>query len=308
MTILLDEAGDRQVVERGYTTIDLLPADEAGALRSDLERLKLEVSFEAPEGEGWRLKHHASFMDADQEYRRGSLLAIERYIAPRIAQIMPSMTFATGSFHVKTPGSGLVGLHRDWTLTETLGAVAYNLWCPLVDVDEDNGALRVVAGSHRVTEQLATATVKPYYSGYIDALQAMADTVPLKAGQAVVYDSRLLHWSAENRSSGIRPAVGVGCAPTGSKPVFYKPDGDQGDFLKYDMRDGGFLRHHPDDFYAGRISAPLLGRVHHENEGLDLQEFVRRVGGAGQSAPKPGATWARLKEQLSGWRSGLSAH
>jgi hypothetical protein len=300
---------ERELVERGYTTAQLLSAEEAAELWQALQALKQKAGFGITDGNGSQLKHHASFMDADQNYRRESSALIENWIGPRITRVLPSMMFATGSFHVKAPHSGIVGLHRDWTLTETPSELAYNAWLPLVDVDEHNGALRVVPCSHQVTLQLSTAKLAPYYASYVQAVQAIATLVPSKAGQAIVYDSRLLHWSADNESAEIRPAVGIGLIPKGTRPAFYKAADDEGSYVVYDMSNGEFLRHTPEDLYSGRISAPVLKTVRHQNEKIDLEEFTRRLARlqGGSEAAAPAAPPSMLKSLFNRARSRLSA-
>jgi hypothetical protein len=304
-----EELNQRELVERGYTTTQLLTGEEAAALWRELQALKQEAGFGVTDGTGSRLKHHASFMDADQTYRRQSSALIERWIGSRMAKVIPDLVFATGSFHIKGPHSGTVGLHRDWTLTEDPAQLSYNAWLSLVDVDENNGALRVVPHSHDVTVQLSTAKVRPYYASYVDAVESIAVPVPVKAGEAIVYNSRLLHWSAENQSADVRPAVGIGLIPAGTRPAFYKAKDDGSSYVVYDMSGGEFLRHSPADLYAGRISAPVLKEVDHRNEALDLKEFTRRIEQLrrGRKEPPPVGPPSRLQSLLSRARSHLSA-
>lgn len=54
-----------------------------------------------------------------------------------------------GAFLYKTPGAhSELAAHQDWTIVNENEAVALNCWVPLCDVNEQNGALQILPGSH----------------------------------------------------------------------------------------------------------------------------------------------------------------
>lgn len=83
-----------------------------------------------------------------------------------------------------------------------------SIWMPLQDVNEENGCMRYVAGSH-----LGPLLMHSTPGGDPDArLEAVLDGtpnatyVPLPAGGAVIHHSRTLHGAGENRSGRERLA------------------------------------------------------------------------------------------------------
>ena len=81
------------------------------------------------------------------------------------------------------------------------------IWMPLVDTDEENGALWIVPGSQRAgLVEHGEAAVNPVLR---EAKAEAATMLPLAAGEAVAFSGLLLHGSGRNRSAAPRPAIFV---------------------------------------------------------------------------------------------------
>ncbi len=112
--------------------------------------------------------------------------------------------FKLSSLNCREPrqGQGLQGLHADWGDNDPQAGfqVANSLWL-LDDVDEANGATRVIPGSHRWdTARLAAL---------VDREAEHADQVVLRAsaGSAVVFNAHLLHGGTRNHSGRRRRVI-----------------------------------------------------------------------------------------------------
>ena len=93
------------------------------------------------------------------------------------------------------PGEGLQALHADWRGAVTPGHyfVCNSLWC-LDDLTEENGATRVVPGSHRSGRVPGDDLPDPK-SPHPDEIQVLAP-----AGTVVVFNSHTWHGGTLNRS------------------------------------------------------------------------------------------------------------
>lgn len=92
--------------------------------------------------------------------------------------------------------------HQDWrSMQGSLNSVV--VWVPLADVGPDLGPLEVVPGSHRLG--LLDAEMRDGY-GHLDAPLDESDfePVPVRAGDALLFSSLLVHRSGTNVTDRIR--------------------------------------------------------------------------------------------------------
>lgn len=109
---------------------------------------------------------------------------------------------------------GVVAWHQDysyWTWTTPMAHLT--CWMALDDVDEENGCLRYVPGSHRWPALERTA-LGGAMDGLVDGLdreqrRALEQSVPvvLRRGEASFHHPRLVHGSGANRSARPRRAT-----------------------------------------------------------------------------------------------------
>ena len=277
--ILRDPALQAELAERGYFKVRLLAAEEAAALEARLAELRPEGDFTSTDESGKGFDYHASYLDSDKAYRDRADALVRAEFAPRIDRVLDDYVILMGGFLVKPPGAGDVKLHMDWTMTVDPEEVRLNVWCPLIDVDEGNGALRVVARSHKLVPHIGAPHTPSYCRASVDALKARSTSIRLAAGEAVIFDNSLLHWSPPNESGSVRPVAGFTCVPAASTPAFYRLDRESGGrrFEVYDMSGGAWLEHEAADLFDGTIRRPSLGFVENPNRELGLREIERRL-------------------------------
>ncbi|ARQ00064.1 phytanoyl-CoA dioxygenase family protein [Pseudorhodoplanes sinuspersici] len=126
----------------------------------------------------------------------------------------------------KAPLSPALWWHQDWWCWDH--PVSYQkvapqvaVLCYLTDTGVENGALRVLPGSHRTGGTLHRALPEPHSqaaNGLPEDHAAMADhpgqvTLALHAGDAVVLDYRLLHGTHANRSAERRDCILLSFVP-----------------------------------------------------------------------------------------------
>jgi ectoine hydroxylase-related dioxygenase (phytanoyl-CoA dioxygenase family) len=88
-------------------------------------------------------------------------------------------------------------------------------WVPLVDVDEHNGCLQVIPGSHRWGLR-PTRWVGPHLVPTED-IEAMgsARILPMRAGDVLIFDRMTFHGSLMNHSDQVRWSIDLRYSPTG---------------------------------------------------------------------------------------------
>ena len=297
--IFVDDARQRDFERDGFVVARLMSADEAAAFRQRIDTVRDGAAFE-PNSEGNRA-YHVSLMDPDLAYRRRARQFAETVLADRVRALLVDYRFLTGGFLIKAAGAAEIQIHRDWTMTPTPDEVALNCWCALVDIDEKNGGLALLPGSHALVPNIEAPGVAPFFSAYCDRLKSHSVSLELKAGEAAIFDYRALHWSSANRSSELRAAVSAAFIPQGSRPVLFLPDkaGGERRFRMVEPEEGEWT----DMIAEGVTGAPAgtrtIGFVRDENCAVSLAEFERLLAGrAPAAASRPAGLAGRLRAWL----------
>ncbi|HWJ64783.1 MAG TPA: phytanoyl-CoA dioxygenase family protein [Acidimicrobiales bacterium] len=215
----------------GYAVID-------GALsRRSVRRIASMLRrFDVPDDHGF----FASPVHAHGDVAAGFDRDVKRLAQRRWRRVVPGHR----PFMVAVTSKGArsttpIKYHQDWTYTDEREHRPVFLWCPLVDVGEDTGALRVVPGSHRWTSAIRPSRHIEVTEAFQDELDRRSVPVPLRAGQALAFDPALCHGSKANQGDSRRPAITVAFAPTGAQLVHFHLDGD-GLLSGYEVDDAFF--------------------------------------------------------------------
>jgi len=164
----------------------------------------------------------------DGEPRRKVKEGLETIIAPHVASLMPTYSTCVRHFIVKRgrPGAGPLHLHQDFNFVDQSVHRAVHVWIALADVDERNGCLTVLPGSHRLASHISA--MGPNATPYDPYRRILEDdckvAVPMKAGEALFFDERTLHGSCPNTSPDLRIAMGAVFLPNGVKQRLYVED------------------------------------------------------------------------------------
>ncbi|MDX2000843.1 MAG: phytanoyl-CoA dioxygenase family protein [Chitinophagales bacterium] len=98
-------------------------------------------------------------------------------------------------------------VHQDMSLVDERVFSGFNIWVPLIDLNETNGPLQVLPGSHRIYPTLRGSTIPGIYEETDDYLRKYLKTLYLHAGQAVIFDQSIIHASPNNVSGKLRPVT-----------------------------------------------------------------------------------------------------
>lgn len=120
----------------------------------------------------------------------------------------PNVVLQTSKLNTKAPGGGAaVEWHQDWAFYPHTNDDMLAFGLMLDDVDEANGPLMVIPGSHK--GPLLSHHNKGVFAGAVDPADPdfhfeKAVTLTGKAGSMTVHHARTLHGSAPNRSDRAR--------------------------------------------------------------------------------------------------------
>ncbi len=205
----LDAVARASFARDGYAVVPLLDAGEVAGLQTAWERLHPSSAA----------GFHATLFSRDVDYKRGADRAIRAIATPRLAAHLAGFRPLLGNFVAKLPGAeGAMTLHQDWTFVDERRFFSLNCWCPLIDVDAGNGALHVWPGSHRLLETWRGTRLPPPTAGLEVPIERLR-CLRMRAGEACIYDHRLLHASPPNRRESARVAFALTLVPEAARPI-----------------------------------------------------------------------------------------
>lgn len=175
-----------------------------------------------------KLKHdfdvqgfHASCYSSDSSYREAILGAVREVVAPRIQPLLEDCELVSADYVVKEALEGKMQMHQDWSRVDERKFQSIVAWFPLEDTNETNGRLSVLRESHRniVAWRGECAPGLPHYFPQFEekipcAIKEKYEVpLNLRAGEAVFYDARLIHFSPLNQTDHARLAINVSFVP-----------------------------------------------------------------------------------------------
>ncbi len=204
--------------DEGYLIVEnVVSQTELEALRSDLARLiaesvsvsennavyDLEDTHSSAEPRVRRIKEpHRVMPSVDALMRQPKLVSILTRL------VGPGVRFQTAKLNMKAAGFGAaVEWHQDWAFYPHTNDDLLAVGVMLDDVDDINGPMQVIPGSHK--GKIHDHHADGVFCGAIDPHQSDADfdsAVPLKgrAGSVTFHHVRAVHGSALNRSDRSR--------------------------------------------------------------------------------------------------------
>jgi len=113
--------------------------------------------------------------------------------------------------------------HQDVPLVEESKGNTIFAWIPTTDIDDKNGCLLVLPGSHKYFRWQRTHDQgnSPLKNIHDEILKHMIP-VYLSKGDLVLFDNSLIHASAPNRTNEVRIAMNTGIAPKRLPLINYK--------------------------------------------------------------------------------------
>jgi len=216
--VFSDPVTESRFTKDGYVVLPLFDEAEVAACR----KLYFDTMPEPP----------ADFFTTaflpDGETRRSVKEGLEKMIAPHVEALMPAYTTCVRHFIVKRgrPDAGPLQLHQDFNFVDHTVHRSVHVWIALEDVDQHNGCLTVLPGSHRLTCHISAMGLNATpYDPYRQILEDDCKVgIPMKAGEALFFDERTLHGSYPNKSPDVRIAMGAVFLPKGVKQRLYVAD------------------------------------------------------------------------------------
>jgi ectoine hydroxylase-related dioxygenase (phytanoyl-CoA dioxygenase family) len=191
-----------------------------------LDRTELEflTSVQARLRQAGHPAFDSTILAKDESHRREVHEAIRSVLSAKLRLLSIDRRIILCTFVVKAAQrpDGEVPLHQDWCFFDESAGSPIGVWCPLVDVDEGNGCLQVVKGSHRVSAAPRPVRGPFAFPDLVPLLrQRYLRSIPMRAGDAMIFDQRLFHASLPNHSATERVAATAVLVPAAAALRYY---------------------------------------------------------------------------------------
>jgi len=213
----------------------------------DEEQLNDLLSFHDEQKPGYSSGFYATSFSSDFHYRKRVNEKIKQALGPQLKSVLPGYRIVFCNFLVKeNRADSQVPVHQDWTFVNENEEVSLNVWCPLVETNALNGELQVFKGSHNLLEVIrAPFLPNPFMAEERLIRERYLTSCPTQLGEVLIYDHRLVHYSAPNMSKHPRQVANLSMVPVDSDLFYHYLDDSDGQqtLQKYQVTDEFFLTH-----------------------------------------------------------------
>lgn len=150
-----------------------------------------------------------------------------------------------GSLLIKPPSeTSNLGAHQDSPIIDETKQYASYVWIPLCDMNEQNGTLSVLPGSHLWGNHQRSRTVPSPFDEHPKLIRKYMKPVYVNKGDAICFDSATIHSSTANLSTDVRLAVSIAIFPLNHSIFHYHIDKDtpKGKVEKYIVDEDFFIK------------------------------------------------------------------
>ncbi len=246
-TVFSNNELESGITEKGYVVVSkFLPTDKCSLLYDFFEQHPL-ADDRAFTISNW---------NDDATLRSATFKQISDTLLPYSDTLLLHYKPVMGVFTIKKPGAQSdMLLHQDWSLVDETQYRSVSVWVALCDMDSTNGNLQVAEGSHvyASTPRGINAPV-PFEHIRQHMHEHCLTDLPLKKGDAIIFDHRLIHASPPNYSNNIRVAAVLALIPHEASLIhYYKPLHIETEFELLQLDEAGFYLF---DFFDGPNKPP----------------------------------------------------
>lgn len=218
----------------GFVKIPLLTEDEIAKLKDYIISNSPVVEMAEQNGffQGVFIK--------DKKVKKDLSKYIESIITDKLHLIVDEFKVVIYTALAKSSNeNSQLALHQDASYVDENIDYSMSLWIPLTNSNLENGAIHILNGSHKTFPTIRCATIIHDY-GDSELIKSKMKCIEVKAGEALLFNSRMLHYTPINTSGETRIAV-MSCLMSTNADVLQWYKIDDSKLEVYKMEDDFFF-------------------------------------------------------------------
>jgi hypothetical protein len=209
--VLIDANREAAFAQDGFIVVPLFSPSEIEEMEREFSRFA-EGAASANHG-----PIYVSFFEGDEPRRTRLEEAVESRLVPALEPWVRGGRIQNHGVVAKGPGAETLPIHHHPAVSDCVFQREMICWCPLADVGETTGAMRFIPRSHHILPYIRLPRGADYYAAFAAEVERHAVTVPLKAGEALLFDNTILHGSCPNRQDRTRLAISCQILPKAAR-------------------------------------------------------------------------------------------
>lgn len=216
----------------------------------------------------------------DLDYRAKVHHTINQVLKNTYDELFEDYKIVLNSYIVKVNGpDSEFGLHQDSTGLDEMKYSPISVWIPLQDTTLENGCLTVIPKSFRLFSPYRGISFPEPFQNVQDEVRHYLQPIHLKAGDVLLFDNRLVHYSPPNNSDSERIVVMSGVFPKEAKLISCYKDvlQDNHEIEIFEQADDYLLTFK--NFFHDCTCRPETGelkeKIHWDIKALNLKEFTQ---------------------------------
>ena len=303
--IFNDNGLEDQFRKNGYVKVPFISSEEVERLKQlffdTLPQSGGQItSGETGVEEASFITYDFTFIDKSPEYKRMVFKIITEFFKPHMNRLLDNYRPIIANYIRKQSDTGEVPLHENWAFADEKKCTTVSIWCPLVDSTIENGTLQVVSGSQKRFGEHRGPMI-PWELEGIKQEIIEKHLIPLetKAGDCVILDDSIVHYSAINKTNDLRLAIQLICVPSEFPSIHYYMDyqNNPNEIQMIEVNDDFYMEFNP---WKKVQSTKILDRIPFINKQVTEQEFIKKLNGPTFETDIKKSFWGKLKQMLNG--------
>lgn len=279
--VLVNEDLEALFQKQGYVQVPFISKEEVAELMQlffdTLPESGGQITSSDINTDEHLISYDFTFIDKNSDYKRKVFEIIKEYFKPHMEQLLLNYRPIIANYIRKKTNTGEVPLHQNWAFADERKCTTISIWCPLVDSTVENGTLQVVPESHKKFGEIRGPMVPWELEGIKEEI-INNHLIPLetKAGDCVILDDSILHYSPINYTNELRLAIQLICVPNEFPSIHYHMDPavSTSEVSVLEVSDDFYMEFNPWKKPEGQ---KVVNKIQYQSKNINVEEYKKRM-------------------------------